>query len=93
MQNIRRTVLAITATLFAIVAGSGTALAGPKPLPPSDPGFIERESGSGGAGASSSGGFFDSWPQVTLSILVVIAVLATFALALSRMRHHQPTTA
>jgi hypothetical protein len=86
MQNIRRTVLALTATLLAIVAGTGTAFAGPLPIEP------EPAAPTGG-GADASGGFFDSWVQVTLSILVVAAVLAVVAVALSRLRHHSPTTA
>jgi hypothetical protein len=88
MQSIRRTVLALTTMLLAIVVGSGTAFAGPKPLPPSDPEFITPEKAS-----TSGGGFLDSWPQVTISILVVAAVLAIAVVAMPRLRHRTPTTA
>jgi hypothetical protein len=91
MQSIRRTALAVTATLIAFVAGTGTALAGPKPLPPSDPDFISPEAPATSGG--SSGGFLDSWPQVTLAILVVAAVLAITVIGVSRLHHHKPATA
>jgi hypothetical protein len=90
MQSIRQTAQILTATLLAFVAGTGTALAGPKPLPPSDPEFISPETSSTGA---SSGGFFDSWPQVTLAILVVAAVLAIAVVGFSRLHQHKPATA
>jgi hypothetical protein len=88
MQSIRLTVLALTATLLAFVAGTGTALAGPKPLPSSDSQFISPQ-----APASSSGGFLESWPQVTLAILVVAAFLAIAVVGASRLNHHKPATA
>ena len=88
MQSIRQTVLALTATLLAFVAGTGTALAGPQPLPSSDGQFISPE-----APASSSGGFLDSWPQVSLAILVVAALLAIAVVGVSRLNHHKPATA
>jgi hypothetical protein len=93
MQFIRRTVLALTTTMFAVVAGTGTALAGPPPLPPSDPDFISPEAPPTSGGASSAGGFLDGWVQVTLAILVVAAVLAIAVIGVSRMRHHSPSTA
>lgn len=91
MSIIRRSFLAFAVTLVAAVAGAGTALAGPPPL-------IEPEqSGSTGGGStssSSSDGFLDGWPQVTLAILIGLAVVAAVGFALSRMRHHhQPTAA
>lgn len=85
MQSIRRSAMALTATLIAFVAGTGTALAGPKPLPPT----ITPEAP---APSSSSGGFLDSWPQVTLAVLIVAAVLAIAVVAIPR-RHHHPATA
>ena len=88
MQSIRQTILALTATLLAFVVGTGTALAGPKPLPTSDAEFISPE-----APATSSGGFLDSWPQVTLAIVVVAAVLAIAVVGVSRLNHHKPATA
>jgi hypothetical protein len=87
MQSIRRTALALTATLIAFVAGTGTALAAPKPLPPSITPEAPATSGA------SSGGFLDSWPQVTLAILVVAAVLAITVIGVSRLHHHKPATA
>jgi hypothetical protein len=88
MSSIRRTFLALTASLLAVIAGSGTAFADPKPLVPSDPEFITRDQP-----ASSGGGFLDSWPQVTLSILVLAALLAFAVIAMPRLRHRSPTTA
>jgi hypothetical protein len=85
MQSIRRTVLALTAMLLAIVAGSGTAFAAPMP--------IEPEPATNTGGGATSGGFLDSWPQVTLSILVVAAVLAIAVVAMPRLLHRTPTTA
>jgi hypothetical protein len=64
MQSIRRTALALTATLIAFVAGTGTALAGPQPLPTSDAEFISPEAPA--TSGASSGGFLASWAQVTL---------------------------
>jgi hypothetical protein len=87
MQSIRRTFLALTVSLLAIVVGSGTAFAGPKPLTPSDSELITPEK------TSSSGGFLDSWPQVTLSIVVIAAVLAFAVVAMPRLRHRSPTSA
>jgi hypothetical protein len=87
MQSIRRTALALTATLIAFVAGTGTALAGPQPLPPS----ITPETPTSSGAASD--GFLDSWPQVTLAILVVAAVLAIAVVGVSRLHHHKPATA
>ena len=91
MQSIRQTILALTATLLAFVVGTGTALAGPKPLPTSDAEFISPE--APGTSGASSGGFLDSWPQVTLAILVVAAVLAIAVVGVSRLHHHKPATA
>ncbi len=90
MQSIRRSALALTATLIAFLTGTGTALAGPKPLPPSDPEFITREAP---ATSGASGGFLDSWPQVTLAILIVAALVAFAVVAVPRRRHHTPATA
>jgi hypothetical protein len=92
MQSIRQTAQILTATLLAFVAGTGTALAGPQPLPPSDPEFISPEAPATSGGASS-GGFLDSWPQVTLAILIVVAVLAITVVGVSRLHHHKPATA
>jgi hypothetical protein len=83
MQSIRRTVLVFTATLIAIVAGSGTAFAFPPEIQP-------EPTTAPNSGGSSSGGFFDSWPQVTLAILVVAAVLVIAAVGVSLVRHHTP---
>jgi hypothetical protein len=92
MQSIRQTILALTATLLAFVVGTGTALADPKPLPTSDAGFISPEAPATSSGGAS-GGFLDSWPQVTLAILVVAAVLAIAVVGVSRLHHHKPATA
>jgi len=84
MQSIRRTVLSIAVTLLAVFVGSGTALAGPPPL-------IEPEQGGAATVVdpqSSSGGFFDSWPQVTLAVVVGLAVIALLAFGASRLYHH-----
>jgi hypothetical protein len=91
MQSIRQTVLALSATLLAFVAGTGTALAGPKPLPTSDAEFISPEAPA--TSGASSGGFLDSWPQVTLAIVIVAAVLAIAVVGVSRLNHHKPATA
>jgi hypothetical protein len=85
MQSIRRTFLALTVSLLAIVVGSGTAFAGPPPIEPAP--------ATTTGGGSSSNGFLDSWPQVTLSILVIVAVLAFAVVAMPRLRHRSPTSA
>lgn len=92
MQIIRRTAVALTATLVGLVAASGTAFAAPKPLAPSDPGLGGGTPTSGG-GSASTGGFLDSWAQVTLTVLVVSAIVAIAAIGMSRLRHHAPSTA
>lgn len=90
MQSIRRTVLILTAALLAVGAGSGTALAGPAPL--IEPEHADRTSG-GTVGTSSSDGFLESWPQVTLAVLLVVVVVAIAAFGISRIHHHAPTAA
>ena len=83
MQSIRRTVLAVIATLVAIVISSSAAVAATQPIQP-DP----ENATPGGAG--SSGGFLDTWPQVTLSLLVA-AVLALVVYELSWQRPRTST--
>jgi hypothetical protein len=78
MQSIRRTVFAVIATLVAIVISSSAAVAATQPVQPD---AAKATSGSGG----SAGGFLDSWPQVTLSLLVA-AVLALVVYELSWQR-------
>jgi hypothetical protein len=78
MQSIRRTVLAVIATLVAIVISSSAAVAATQPVQPDT---AKATPGGGG----SSGGFLDSWPQVTLSLLVA-AVLALVVYELSWQR-------
>jgi hypothetical protein len=86
MKSIRRTVLTLTATLLAVLVGSGPAFAGPAPL-------IEPEQGPPAEVGSSSNGILDSWPQVTLAVLVAAAIVAIAVLAMSRLRHHTAATA
>lgn len=87
MQSIRRTFLTLTATLLAVVVGSGPAFARPAPL-------IEPEQGPAAEiGSSSSNGFLGSWPQVTLAVLVAAAIVAIAVLGMSRLRHHTAATA
>jgi hypothetical protein len=87
MQNIRRIVLALTAALLALVAGSGAASAATKPFMPSP----KYEPAVGAS--SSSGGSFAGWPQVTLSILVLVAVASIAIIVLPRLRHQAPAAA
>jgi hypothetical protein len=78
MQSIRRTVLAVIATLVAIVISSSAAVAATQPIQPD-----AQQATRGGGG--STGGFLDSLPQVTLSLLVA-AVLALVVYELSWQR-------
>ena len=82
MTTVRRTVLALTVMLVAVVTGSGTALAHPKPL------IQPEQAPAGGSSSGSSSGFWEVWPQVTLAVLVAVAIVAVALLALTRMRHH-----
>ena len=85
MQIIRRTVIALAATLIAFVASSGAALAAPKPIEPEPP-----AAPTGGGGFSIGG---DSWLHVTLAVLVVAVVLAIAVIGVSRLRHRSPSHA
>jgi hypothetical protein len=87
MQSIRRTFLALTTSLVALVVGSGPAFAGPAPL-------IEPDQGPAAeVGSSSSDGFLESWPPVTVAVLVAAAIVAIAVLGVSRLRHHTAATA
>jgi hypothetical protein len=78
MKSIRRTILAVTTTLVAIVISSTAAVAAPRPVQPEPTGTV-------GGGGGSAGGFLDSWPQATLSLLVA-AILALVVYELSWQR-------
>lgn len=97
MPSIRRTFLTLTATLLAVVVGSGTAFARPAPLiepdqgPPAEIG--DPYTPPVDVGSSSSGGFLDSWQQVTLAALVAAAIVAITVLGVSRLRHRTAATA
>ena len=96
MQSIRRTFLALTTSLLALVVGSGPAFAGPAPLIEPYQGPAAEVGGSSTpaeVGSSSSGGFLDSWPQVTVAVLVAAAIVAIAVLGVSRLRHHTAATA
>ena len=97
MSSIRRTFLTLTATLFAVVVGSGTAFARPAPLIEPDQGPPAEMGGPYtppvDVDGASSNGFLDSWPQVTVAVLVAAAIVAIAVLGVSRLRHHTAATA
>lgn len=86
MQIIRRTVLALAATLIAITTSSGAALAAPKPIEP------EPAAPTGG-NSFSIGSILDGWLQVTSAVLVVAVIVALAVIGLSRLRHRSPSHA
>ena len=80
MKSIRRSVAVLIATVFAVFGSNTPAFAGPVPI-------TESEQGSGSVTpASTSGGILDGWLQVSVSVLIVAALVAIGFAAVSRMR-------
>lgn len=87
---LRKALLALATTVATFFAGSSAATAGAAPL-------IEPAPAGGavptGGGAGSSTDLLGTWAQVTLAVIVTVAVVAAIAFVVGKVRRHAPSAA